>query len=154
MSQTGNGQASHPLIRKAQQICLQRRVRLTSQRLKVLSLMVHHEGAISAYDLLALLQASDPGAKPPTIYRALDFLLSQGLIHKVESTNRYIVCHHLEHPLHTSILLICTRCGQVIEKTVEALDPLLQQISAQQHFLLQRSMVEAHGLCTHCQSQT
>ncbi len=64
--------------RKLKKLCAQRNVRLTPQRLEVLRLMSLQQGAISAYDLLDLLRETEPQAKPPTIYRALDFLLEQG----------------------------------------------------------------------------
>lgn len=81
------------LLAQAEKLCAQRNVRLTPQRLEVLRLMSLQQGAISAYDLLDLLRETEPQAKPPTIYRALDFLLEQGFVHKVESTNSYVVCH-------------------------------------------------------------
>ncbi len=67
------------LLAQAEKLCSQRNVRLTPQRLEVLRLMSLQEGAISAYDLLDLLRESEPQAKPPTVYRALDFLLEQDL---------------------------------------------------------------------------
>jgi len=66
------------LLAQAEKLCAQRNVRLTPQRLEVLRLMSLQEGAISAYDLLDLLRETEPQAKPPTVYRALDFLLEQG----------------------------------------------------------------------------
>ncbi len=66
------------LLAQAEKLCAQRNVRLTPQRLEVLRLMSLQEGAISAYDLLDLLREAEPQAKPPTVYRALDFLLEQG----------------------------------------------------------------------------
>ena len=66
------------LLAQAEKLCAQRNVRLTPQRLEVLRLMSLQQGAISAYDLLDLLRESEPQAKPPTVYRALDFLLEQG----------------------------------------------------------------------------
>ena len=71
------------LLAQAEKLCAQRNVRLTPQRLEVLRLMSLQQGAISAYDLLDLLRESEPQAKPPTVYRALDFLLEQGLRHNV-----------------------------------------------------------------------
>lgn len=70
------------LLAQAEKLCAQRNVRLTPQRLEVLRLMSLQEGAISAYDLLDLLRETEPQAKPPTVYRALDFLLEQGLCTK------------------------------------------------------------------------
>ena len=68
------------LLAQAEKICAQRNVRLTPQRLEVLRLMSLQDGAISAYDLLDLLREAEPQAKPPTVYRALEFLLEQGFV--------------------------------------------------------------------------
>ena len=76
-----NQQALQRLLQKAQILCEQRGVRLTAQRQQVLRLLAEHTGAISAYDLLDKLRQSEPQAKPPTVYRALDFLLEQGFVH-------------------------------------------------------------------------
>ena len=76
---------SQEMLAHAEKLCAQRGVRLTPQRLEVLRLMSLQQGAISAYDLLDLLRDKEPQAKPPTVYRALEFLLEQGFVHKVES---------------------------------------------------------------------
>ena len=110
------------LLAQAEKICAQRNVRLTPQRLEVLRLMSLQDGAISAYDLLDLLREAEPQAKPPTVYRALDFLLEQGFVHKVESTNSYVLCHLFDQPTHTS------KMG----------------------FALRHNVIEAHGLCAAC----
>jgi Fur family zinc uptake transcriptional regulator len=107
------------LLAQAEKLCAQRNVRLTPQRLEVLRLMSLQQGAISAYDLLDLL-ARKRAAKPPTVYRALDFLLEQGFVHKVESTNSYVLCHLFDQPTHTSAMFICDRCGVVKEELRKA----------------------------------
>ncbi|AUH02287.1 zinc uptake transcriptional repressor Zur [Pectobacteriaceae bacterium CE70] len=139
------------LLALAEQLCQQRCVRLTPQRQEVLRLMAQQPGAISAYDLLDLLRVSEPQAKPPTVYRALDFLLEQGFIHRVESTNSYVLCHHFEEHNHTSALFICDRCGQVTERQTVGVEENLQQLAKQSDFILRHSVVEAHGLCSACQ---
>lgn len=139
------------LLAQAEQICQQRAVRLTPQRLEVLRLMAQQSGAISAYDLLDLLRVSEPQAKPPTVYRALDFLLEQGFIHRVESNNSYVLCHHIEDHSHTSALFICDRCGQVTERQTEGVEETLRSLAQQSGFTLRHSVVEAHGLCGSCQ---
>ncbi|CAO98145.1 Zinc uptake regulation protein (Zinc uptake regulator) [Erwinia tasmaniensis Et1/99] len=126
-------------------------MRLTPQRLEVLRLMSQHNGAISAYDLLDLLRVSEPQAKPPTVYRALDFLLEQGFIHRVESTNSYVVCHHFEQPSHTSAMLICDRCGQVTEQPAEGVEDILKSLALKSGFTLGHSVIEAHGFCRPCE---
>lgn len=141
---------SEQILSQAEELCQQRNVRLTPQRLEVLRLMTEQNGAISAYDLLDLLRASEPQAKPPTVYRALDFLLEQGFIHRVESTNSYLVCHHFEQPQHTSAMLICDRCGSVNEKHAEGVEAILHTLASQSGFALNHSVIEAHGLCANC----
>lgn len=138
------------LLTQAEQLCRQRNVRLTPQRMEVLRLMAAQQGAISAYDLLDLLRISEPQAKPPTIYRALDFLLEQGFIHKIESTNSYVMCHHLDEPCHTSALFICHRCDQVHERPADTLQQQLETLASLAGFTLQHSVIEVHGLCQAC----
>ena len=104
---------SQEMLAHAEKLCAQRGVRLTPQRLEVLRLMSLQQGAISAYDLLDLLREKEPQAKPPTVYRALEFLLEQGFVHKVESTNSYVLCHLFDQPTHSSAMFICDRCGVV-----------------------------------------
>ena len=142
--------SSQQILSQAEKICLQRNVRFTPQRLEVLRLMIEKNTAISAYDLLDLLRVSEPQAKPPTIYRALDFLLEQGFIHRVESNNSYVVCHHFEEPQHTSAMLICDRCGTVSEQHAQGVETVLQLLSQQSGFSLRNSVIEAHGLCAGC----
>ncbi|WP_297481863.1 zinc uptake transcriptional repressor Zur [uncultured Photobacterium sp.] len=139
------------LLAKAQHLCEQRGVRMTPQRLKVLALIINHHSSISAYELLDLLKASEPQAKPPTVYRALDFLLAQGFVHKVESTNSYIACCVLGHADHCSQLLICDKCGFVKEIHDDELAKLLRQKSEQYSFMIKHHVVESHGVCHKCQ---
>ena len=138
------------LLAQAEKICAQRNVRLTPQRLEVLRLMSLQDGAISAYDLLDLLRAAEPQAKPPTVYRALDFLLEQGFVHKVESTNSYVLCHLFDQPTHTSAMFICDRCGAVKEKCAEGVEDIMHTLAAKMGFALRHNVIEAHGLCAAC----
>lgn len=118
------------LLAQAEKLCAQRNVRLTPQRLEVLRLMSLQEGAISAYDLLDLLRETEPQAKPPTVYRALDFLLEQGFVHKVESTNSYVLCHLFDQPTHSSAMFICDRCGVVKEECAEGVEDIMHTLAA------------------------
>lgn len=145
-----NSTKQDTLLAKAQQLCRQRNVRLTPLRLEVLRLMSQQPGAISAYDLLDLLRIAEPQAKPPTVYRGLDFLMDQGFIHRVESDNSYILCHHFGQPIHNSALFICDRCSQVIERTAKDVEHMLTKLAKESGFSLCHSVVEAHGLCTSC----
>ena len=135
---------------KVEQLCQQRGVRLTPQRLTVLELIVIHQGAISAYDLLEQLKKIEPQAKPPTIYRALDFLVTQGFVHKVESINSYISCCMIGEHAHFSQLFICRTCDDVVEchdiKITEQLTKHAEQIG----FSVENHIVETHGTCKAC----
>lgn len=141
---------SQAILAQAEKLCLQRNVRLTPQRLEVLRLMTLQQGAISAYDLLDLLKASEPQAKPPTVYRALDFLLEQGFIHKVESTNSFVLCHLFDMPSHTSAMFICDRCGSVKEEVADGVEDTMHKLAARNGFALHHNVIEAHGLCAGC----
>lgn len=135
---------------QAEKLCQQRGVRLTTQRAQVLRLLADWHGAISAYDLLDRLRATEPQAKPPTVYRALDFLLEQGFIHRVESNNSYVVCHHLEEPAHTSVMLVCDRCAGVTEKQAKGAEQIIDALAAEADFSLRHCVIEVRGLCKAC----
>ncbi|MFS1537385.1 MAG: zinc uptake transcriptional repressor Zur [Candidatus Phlomobacter fragariae] len=143
-------QDQEKILYQAKKICQARNVRLTRQREEVLRLIAIQSCAISAYDLLDLLRISEPQAKPPTIYRGLEFLLEQGFIHKIESTNNYVICHHFEDPKHTSVMLICDSCGSVTETNGLAVETAILKLAKQTCFQLFRTVVESHGLCSPC----
>ena len=91
---------SQGLLQQAQHVCQQRGARLTKIREQVFLLLAKHDGAVGAYDLLEELKSIDPAAKPATIYRALDFLGKQGFVHKIESINAFVMCHHFSECNH------------------------------------------------------
>lgn len=138
------------LLAQAEKICQKRGVRLTSQRLAVLRLIMQQPTAISAYDLLDLLRQVEPQAKPPTVYRGLEFLLEQGFIHKIESTNSYVLCHHFDDAEHTSVMLICDRCLSVTEKSSHKIEGAITTLAKDNGFHLRHSVIEIHGLCAQC----
>ncbi|RKS86871.1 Fur family zinc uptake regulator [Orbus hercynius] len=142
------------IINDIELVCKKRNVKLTNQRRLVLEIMLQAKKAMSAYDLLDLLKQDEPQAKPPTIYRALEFLIEQGFIHKVESSNSYIICPHFSHPNHISILFICDNCKQILEKNNHEIEHQLQQLANQSHFMIKHSIIEIHGLCPSCASST
>lgn len=141
-------------LHEIENVCKKRNVKLTNQRKIVLQIMLQAQKTMSAYDLLDLLKQQEPQAKPPTIYRALDFLLEQGFIHKVESSNSYIVCPHFSHPNHWSILFICDNCKQIIEKNNHEIETHLQLLATQNKFTVRHSIIEIHGLCELCSNQS
>lgn len=136
-------------IHVAEQLCRARGAQLTPIRRKVLELIWDSHKAVKAYDLLDQLRPSNDAAKPATVYRALDFLLEQGLIHRVESLNAFVGCHR-SGAQHDQLLLICTSCHEVDEldalDVLSALNAELQMVG----FHPQRKTLEIHGLCKNC----
>lgn len=98
--------------------CAARGAQLTDLRAQVLELLLRRDKATKAYELLADMQARQPGVAPMTIYRALDFLVEQELVHKVDATSSFLVCHHDHshgHHHHAPVLLVCESCGSTTE---------------------------------------
>ncbi|MGY0076038.1 MULTISPECIES: zinc uptake transcriptional repressor Zur [Vibrio] len=141
------------LIQQIEEICASRGVRLTTQRKRVFELICSSKKASSAYELLEELKQSEPQAKPPTVYRALDFLLEQGFIHRVESTNSFISCASCNAHKHFSHLLICDKCGNVIELQNDSLIALLTENAEQHGFHFSNHVIETHGVCDSCCSE-
>ena len=143
------------LLSQAEALCTARGVRLTELRRHVLGLVLDSERPAGAYDMLERLRPDHKGAAPPTVYRALEFLLEQGLIHKVERLSAFVGCVHGmdEHghdEAHNAQFLICTGCGRVAELNDHSIGHSLQQAASKTGFRINRSVVEADGLCAAC----
>lgn len=137
-------------IQQIETLCQERGVRLTPQRRQVFELICARGKASSAYELLEQLKKREPQAKPPTVYRALDFLLEQGFIHRVESTNSFISCGACSGNKHFSQLLICDKCGTVIELQDDSLINLLTENANKYDFQMTNHVIESHGICQSC----
>ncbi len=138
-------------LEHAERVCLARGARLTPIRRAVLAEIWTGHEATKAYDLISRMSTVGNLIKPPTIYRALEFLLAHGLIHRIESLNAFIGCDHPETQ-HQAILMICDHCGTINEQSSDALNVLIATISRAQQFKTIRQSVELHGVCTHCQT--
>ncbi|MGE4335177.1 MAG: Fur family transcriptional regulator [Pigmentiphaga sp.] len=98
----------------AEALCAERGKRFTPIRRKVLELLLRHQRSLKAYELLDEIREVHANATPPTVYRALDFLLEEGLVHKVDSLNTFIACGDAAGAPH-NLLVVCTGCGAVAE---------------------------------------
>ena len=136
-------------LQTAEQICLKKDVRLTAIRKNVLELICANHKAIGAYELLDLFRAQDPKAKPVTIYRALDFLMEAGLVHKIESLNAFIGCLQAEAQ-HKSAILICDQCKNAYEIDATSVYESIFSLSEAVQFRPQYLTLELHGLCASC----
>lgn len=141
----------HALL-TAEKICLEKNVRLTDIRKHVLELICANHKAIGAYELLDLFREQDAKAKPVTIYRALDFLMDAGLVHKIESLNAFIACLQAEAQ-HKSAILICDQCKNAYEMDASSVYESLFALSETVQFKPDCLTLELHGLCVSCQGE-
>lgn len=120
------------------------------------------KGVIKAYHVLAQMQQhSNTNIAPPTAYRALDFWVEQGVLHKIAAVNGYILCHHTQHECnshchaennsHTAFILVCTKCGTVNEQTLNHEWTALKQAVQQKGFALTEEHLVLTGVCAQCQ---
>ncbi len=139
-------------VAAVERACGERGLRLTPIRAHVLQLIADAGQPIKAYDLLDRVRSGDgPGAAaPPTVYRALDFLMANGFVHKLESVNAFVACHHPNSAQHSVPFLICDRCHGAVE--LEDLE-VVSQLEARAKalgFQPQAQTLEVHGLCGRC----
>jgi len=137
----------------AETLCEQRGVQLTSIRQQVLALIWESHKAVKAYELLDRIKPLQHAAKPSTIYRALDFLIAQGLIHRVESLNAFVGCR-CSGRQHDQLLLICKHCHEVEERTAFHVMQALDDEYLQAGFIVHSQSIEIHGLCAQCAQES
>ena len=137
------------LLDRAGSICHTRGARLTDLRREVLGLILDTQAPTGAYELLDRLRATRHGAAPPTVYRALDFLLQQGLIHKLERLSAFVGCVAQEEA-HAAQFLICRNCGKVTEIEDHALAHALDDAASRLGFTVGKATIEAEGQCAAC----
>ena len=137
------------VLERAEHLCRGRGARLTQQRRTALRLLCASDKPLSAYELLDRMRGSIKNPAPPTVYRALDFLLENGLVHKLESLHAFVGCAHPEHT-HAGQFLICSDCGEVSELEDSAVARSLQAAGKAAGFRTTRPVVELIGTCAQC----
>ena len=139
-------------LSRAETVCAERGARMTPLRRRVLELVWDSHAPIGAYAIMDLLRAADDrAAAPPTVYRALEFLLDQGLVHKIESLNAFVGCDRPEER-HISQFLICMSCKAAVELNDPAITQAVEASAQQSGFSLNRLTIEAQGLCAACRA--
>ncbi len=124
---------------------------LTPLRRGVLSLILEAKTPPTAYQLLDRLSATrKKGVAPPTIYRALDFLISHELVHKIERLNAFVPCIEPGHHGDPAAFLICRSCGAVEEVDDPTVSEAIERVAVGKGFRAARSMVEIEGVCAAC----
>ena len=133
---------------RAEEVCRNREVRLTPLRRRVLEIINERHEPIGAYAILARL-AEEGKEGPPTVYRALDFLITQRLIHRVASLNAYVGCARPGEP-HSGQFLICRSCRVLAELDDAVVDAAIQRSAQEAGFSIQEQTIENFGLCPNC----
>jgi Fur family zinc uptake transcriptional regulator len=147
------------LLDKAETVCERRGANLTALRRHVLGLVLDAASPAGAYELLDRLRQTRRGAAPPTIYRTLDFLLEQGLIHRVERLAAFVGCvagctanPDGKSHTHAAQFLICRECGRVIEMQDHHVSTVLRRAAHDVGFAVLGATIEAEGVCSMCRA--
>jgi len=137
------------LVAEIAKVCEERGLRLTPLRERVLRLIAESRVPVKAYDLLDQIRDDKGPAAPPTVYRALDFLLEHGFIHRLASVNAFVGCH-MPRVQHSVPFLICDRCHAAVELEDERVTALLVEQAQALGFVPQAQTLEVHGVCARC----
>ncbi|MEP1768125.1 MAG: transcriptional repressor [Sulfitobacter sp.] len=124
-------------------------LRFTPVRRRVLEILLQQHRALGAYAILDKLREDGFGSQPPVAYRALDFLVTNGLAHKIERLNAFIACGHPNHS-HTPAFMICRLCDAVAETHSSPARGALGEAARISGFRIERTVVEAEGVCPDC----
>lgn len=150
---------SHPLnsksvsavtLERAEALCRERGARFTPLRRRVFELLLEAGQPITAYELLARLAEDGGNPAPPTVYRALEFLHAHGLVHRLASQSRWVVCDHPDDP-HGGLFLVCSTCGRALEWSDERVAHAVHDSARAAGFRLSGEVLpEVEGVCGDC----
>ncbi|WP_225033991.1 Fur family transcriptional regulator [Paraburkholderia sp. XV] len=136
-------------LARADALAAERGLALTTLRRQVYVLIAQSERPIGAYDLLAALEPQRGRVPPTTVYRALDFLVEHGFVHRIESKNAFFACCQMGEP-HQSQFLMCDSCGETVEIPGDGLAAQLAGSAPVHGFEVHHQVVELSGLCAAC----
>ena len=147
-----HGRCINAALTRALDLCVERKARMTPTREAVLRLLWQSHQPLGAYQLQDQLATMlDKPIAPPTVYRAIEFLLQLGLIHRIASLNAYIGCP-FPNSDHSNLFMICNNCGSAAEVAHASINDLLQTASDKANFTLKSQTLELFGLCPQCAS--
>jgi len=141
---------AHDALERAEALTRATGARLTPVRRRVLEILLEEHKALGAYDVLARLALDGFGNQPPVAYRALEFLVEQGLAHRIQRLNAFTACVHMGEA-HAPAFLICRVCQSVAEASAGAARSALEAEAGRSGFAIERTTLEALGLCPKCQ---
>jgi Fur family transcriptional regulator, zinc uptake regulator len=137
----------------AEALCAARSQRLTPLRRQVLAVLSVSHKPLGAYEIMDRMAESGARPAPITVYRALDFLLDNGLAHRIESRNAFLACAHNHDAGALVVFLICDRCGAVGEAPATAVGESLASAAKKAGFRPKMSVIEITGTCSHCRAR-
>jgi Fur family zinc uptake transcriptional regulator len=145
-----HGRCSADALARAEALCAARAERLTPTRRQVLEALTASHRPLGAYEIIDRLAERGPRPAPITVYRALDFLLGQGLVHRIESRNAYIACISRHQAGTMMVFLLCDLCGAVGEASSTAVAKSLLAAAKTAGFTPKTPVVEIPGICSYC----
>ena len=146
-----HGRCIDGALSRAEEVCASRGARLTPIRRQVLQLVWSGHRPRGAYAILDDMAVEGKRVAPLTVYRALDFLVEQGLVHRIESLNAYIGCPDPDHA-HPGQFLVCSECGNATELNDIRVSAAIDACAHDQGFKVDRTTVEVRGLCSACRN--
>lgn len=145
----------HQQIAEATALCEAKGKRLTTIRAQVLGLLLQEGRSLKAYELLDRMQEIHPSSKPATVYRALEFLEEEGLIHRIDAINGWTACQHIhaESHEHHDLIAVCTECGTVHEISAPQINQQLHDLLQKVGFSQNSPQTEIRATCAICQKK-
>ncbi len=132
-------------------LCRRNKVSLTPGRRRVLEILAREGRPLGAYEMIdRVAKATGKRPAPISIYRALDFLLENSLVHRLASRNAYLACGHGHAEQEPIVFLICEVCGDVVEATSAAMRGALGELAAEAKFSPRAQVMEVAGRCRTC----
>ena len=145
-----HGRCTAEAIAHAEAVCARRAQKFTPIRRQVLQALLSSHRPLGAYEVIDELAKSMPRPAPITVYRALDFLMENGLVHRIESRNAFLACAHDHDATAMVAFLICERCGAVGEASSADVTATLTSAARAVGFTPKSPVLELTGVCTHC----
>ena len=137
------------VVAHAERLCAARGVRFTDQRRRVLAIVAGSHRAIGAYDIIERLAGTGARPAPVTVYRALEFLIENGFVHRIASRNAFVTCMR-QHDDHAAVFLICDRCGTIGEVEAGRVLGVVDRKARDTGFTVDRAVIEVSGQCRNC----
>ena len=144
-----HGSCTSAAIAHAEALCTARAQRLTPMRRHVLEALLASHKPLGAYEIIERL-ADRTRPAPITVYRALEFLRDNGLVHRIESRNAFVACVHNHAGGDPVVFLICEHCGAVGEAAGGAAAEALKASCRAAGFAPKSPVIEIAGICSHC----